>query len=148
VFRRNWRNREFWRWWWHDQVSFAGQLAILIVAFVLVVGAGWLVADRLTSAKASSGPSVVTHTATVRQVVSTRGRPVVRRVTRTVAGRQIVRTVTSRQVSTATVTTAQVRIVTVTRTQKTGQTTWVTVPAPTVATVMVTVTVTTPATFP
>jgi hypothetical protein len=98
VFRKNWRNRQFWSWWWSSQVPRAAQAAVGLVAFTLIVGAGWFAADRLASAKASTAGNVITYTTTTQRVVTLRTHP---KASRVVGVRTVSQTVHDQQPTTA-----------------------------------------------
>ena len=57
MFRRHWRDGDFWRWLWRERMR--GEVKVLIAAIVLalMLGGGWAAADRLS--KASAGVSAV-----------------------------------------------------------------------------------------
>jgi hypothetical protein len=74
VFRDNWWHPRFWRWWWHNRAPLGVQIALLSLAFTLVIGAGWLAADRLTAASAGVNADVVTYTSTIERVVRVPGK--------------------------------------------------------------------------
>jgi hypothetical protein len=91
VFRTNWRDREFWAWWWQSTLSPKLRSAATVATCILIGAAGVFSADRLTSAKGS--PSNVTvWNRTITHAVTERGRvvtvEVVRRVRRPHAERQ------------------------------------------------------------
>ena len=52
MFRRHWREGEFWRWFWRERMR--GEVKVLIAAIVLalMLGGGWAAADRLSKASA------------------------------------------------------------------------------------------------
>jgi hypothetical protein len=57
MFRRHWREGDFWRWLWRDRMR--GELKVLIAAIVLalMLGGGWAAADRLSKASAGTNAS-------------------------------------------------------------------------------------------
>jgi hypothetical protein len=59
VFRRNWRDREFWAWWWGNALSPRLRSGAAIASFILLGAAGAYSALKLSSANAVS-PSNVT----------------------------------------------------------------------------------------
>jgi hypothetical protein len=166
VFRRNWRDREFWSWWWETHWSPRLRSASGIGAAILIGALGVFSADRLTSAKARSPRDVAVWESTVERTVTVRtertGRPaaarirvltvqIVRRVpashaetrTQTVVARQVVTgpsVVTRTVVDERTITRVMPRLVTRTVTQSVTQVT----PPITVTTPPVTVTETLP----
>ncbi len=89
MFRANWRDPRFWRWWWHERVTFESRIAIYVFLFALLLGSGLFAADRLASAGAEVSPStpIVLET-TVQRLVTVRERgkivrklvPVVKRI--------------------------------------------------------------------
>jgi len=87
--REHWREADFWRWWWHNRVPFEVKAFLSLVLLALMLGGGWVAADRLSSASASVSPtSGYTFETTIQKVVTVRehGRivrklvPVVKRV--------------------------------------------------------------------
>ena len=84
MFRRNWREREFWAWWWQSRWSPRLRSAAAVGSAVLLGALGVFSADRLTSAKERSPSDVtlwdssVVRTITVRTTGS--GGPAVARV--------------------------------------------------------------------
>ena len=159
MFRTNWRNREFWAWWWQTIWSPRLRSAATVGTFVLLGAAGVFSADRLSSAKASPSNVMVLETTVARTVtreVAGHDRVVTVNVVRRVRGPRVPpRTVvvTSRHVVTKphittrtvvdkrTVTRLRTRLVTRTVTHTATQTT----PPVTVAGPTVTVTQTLPA---
>lgn len=161
MFRRNWRNREFWAWWWGSTLSPRLRSAAAVGGFIFLGAAGVFSADRLSSAKAS--PDNVTvwestvertvtraiaghdHVVTVQVVRHVRGPRVVTRARtaavtpRTVGARPQV--VTRRVIDEHTVTRSKTHLVIRTVTHNVTQTT----PPVTVTTPPVTVTQTLPA---
>ena len=105
VFRENWRDREFWSWWWQSRWSPRLRSAAALGSAILLGALGVFSADRLMSAKASSPSDVTVWEATVERTVTVptkgSGRPTATRVR--VLTVQIVRHVpTSREVRTRT----------------------------------------------
>jgi hypothetical protein len=89
MIRKHWRSVEFWRWWWHDRVRFEVKAAVTVALLALMLGGGWIAADRLSTASASvSTANQFTFETTVEKVITVRekGRlvrklvPVVRKV--------------------------------------------------------------------
>jgi hypothetical protein len=89
MIRKHWRELEFWRWWWHDTIRFEVKAVATVIVLALMLGGGWIAADRLSSASASGASSPgFTFETTVEKVVTVRekGRlvrklvPVVRKV--------------------------------------------------------------------
>ncbi len=88
--RDGWKHLAFWRAFWRDRVPFEEKVAIGVFALAAVLVAGWIVADNLSSASASSGggstQALTTETVTRVVTVHDRGRvvtekvPVVKRV--------------------------------------------------------------------
>ena len=89
MFRHNWRDAAFWRWWWHERVTFESRIAVYVFCFALLLGGGLFAADRLASAGAEVAPSTpIMIETTVQRLVTVRERgrivrklvPVVERV--------------------------------------------------------------------
>ena len=53
MFRRHWLEPRFWIWWWRWRLSPEFRTAAILGLFVLLLGAGWVAADQLSSANAS-----------------------------------------------------------------------------------------------
>src|SRR5579862_8702113 len=75
MFRRHWRDGEFWRWFWRERTR--GEVKVLIAAIVLalMLGGGWAAADRLSSASAglsASSGGYFTFETTVDRLVTVR----------------------------------------------------------------------------
>lgn len=79
MFRRNWRDREFWAWWWQSRWSPRLRSAAAVGSAVLLGALGVFSADRLTSAKARSPSDVTVWESSVVRTVTVRtkgsGRP-------------------------------------------------------------------------
>ena len=89
MIRKHWRELEFWRWWWHDKIRFEVKAVATVIVLALMLGGGWIAADRLSSASASGAASPgFTFETTVEKVVTVREKgklvrklvPVVRKV--------------------------------------------------------------------
>ncbi len=89
MFRTNWRDPRFWRWWWHERVTFESRIAVYVLLFAALLGGGLFAADRLASAGAEVAPStpILIETTVERSVtVRERGKvirklvPVVKRI--------------------------------------------------------------------
>lgn len=89
MIRKHWRELEFWRWWWHNHIRFEVKAVTTVAVLALMLGGGWIAADRLSSASASGASSPgFTFETTVQKFVTVRekGRlvrklvPVVRKV--------------------------------------------------------------------
>jgi hypothetical protein len=89
MIRKHWRELEFWRWWWHDNIRFEVKAVATVIVLALMLGGGWIAADRLSSASASGAASPgFTFETTVEKVVTVREKgklvrklvPVVRKV--------------------------------------------------------------------
>ena len=89
MMRRHWRELGFWRWWWHEPSRFEVKAVVTVVVLALMLGGGWVVADRLSTASASGASSPgFTFETTVEKVVTVREKgklvrklvPVVRKV--------------------------------------------------------------------
>ena len=98
MFRRYWRDPQFWRWLWHDRVSFEVKALTSVVAAVLILGIGWFAAERLSNADAeTTSPGEPTLVTTVDKVVTVHSagrvfRKLVPEVRRIVVTRTTVRT--------------------------------------------------------
>ena len=89
VIRKHWREPEFWHWWWHARIRVEVKAVGTVVVLALMLGGGWIAADRLSSASAS-GPAApgFTFETTIEKVVTVREKgklvrklvPVVRKV--------------------------------------------------------------------
>jgi hypothetical protein len=94
VFRRHWLEPRFWILWWRWRLSPEFRTAAILGLFVLLLGAGWVAADQLSSANASGTnqdavlETTVERTVTVHKLraaapaVSVRTRVVTRQVVR------------------------------------------------------------------
>src|SRR6185437_9458943 len=89
MFRANWRDPRFWRWWWHERVTFESRFAFYVFLFALLLGSGLFAAERLASAGAEVAPSTpILIETTVEKAVTIHERgkvirklvPVVRRI--------------------------------------------------------------------
>jgi hypothetical protein len=94
--RDNWRDPQFWGWWWRHQVRREAKLGVAaLLAAVLVVG-GYFASSSLTGADAAttSAQTYVLQTTVTRIVtVKQHGKTVVKRIP-VVVRRQIVRSKT------------------------------------------------------
>ena len=87
VFRKHWREPSFWKWWWQNRLSLEIQVGAMLVLLALILGGGWLAADKLAPANAADSSSYVLET-TVNRVVTVREKgkvvrklvPVVKRI--------------------------------------------------------------------
>jgi hypothetical protein len=70
MFRRYWRDPHFWRWLWHDRVSFELKALTTAVAAALILGIGWFAADRLSSASAETTSPGAVGFVTVQKVIT------------------------------------------------------------------------------
>ena len=89
MIRKHWREPGFWRWWWHDRLRFEVKAVVTCIVLALMLGGGWLAAERLSTASASGASSpVLTFETTVERFVTVREKgklvrklvPVVRKV--------------------------------------------------------------------
>ena len=90
MIRKHWRSLEFWRWWWQARVRFEVKALSAVVVLALMLGGGWIAADRLSTASASvsTADQFLTFETTVQKVVTLREKgkivrklvPVVRKV--------------------------------------------------------------------
>lgn len=81
--REHWRERGYWLWVWRDRVPFEARLALGAILVVALLGVGWMAADRLTAANASSAtskPFVLETTVSKLITVREKGKLVVKRV--------------------------------------------------------------------
>ena len=74
MVRKNWRNPRFWRWFWHDRVAPEVKALVAAILIVLMLGGGWLAANRLSTANAgvSTPAAVLTFETTVQKLVTVR----------------------------------------------------------------------------
>jgi hypothetical protein len=73
MFRSNWRDPRFWRWWWHERVTFESRIAAYVFLFAVLLGSGLFAADRLASAGAEVSPSTpILIETTVQKLVTIR----------------------------------------------------------------------------
>ena len=61
MIRKHWRELEFWRWWWHENIRFEVKAVASVIVLALMLGGGWIAADRLSSASASGAASPCFH---------------------------------------------------------------------------------------
>ena len=54
MFRRYWRDGDFWRWFWRERVRGEVKAVLAALVFAVLLGGGWIAADRITSASAAS----------------------------------------------------------------------------------------------
>ena len=81
--RRRATRPAYWRWYWHERVSVEVKALLGVALLALMLGGGWIAADRLSTAGASvSGAEALTIETTVQKVVTVRekGKLVVKRV--------------------------------------------------------------------
>jgi hypothetical protein len=79
--REHWRELDYWRWLWHRRVPPEAKVALSALVLLVLLGGGWIAADRLTSAHAVSSSSDFVLETTVQKVVTVRERgKVVRRI--------------------------------------------------------------------
>src|SRR5690349_4504831 len=109
MFRSNWRDPRFWRWWWHERVTLESRIAVYVFLFALLLGSGLFAADRLATAGAEtvpSGPILIETTVEKAITIHERGKvirklvPVVRRIR--VKSRPVVETRTTFSLRTVT----------------------------------------------
>jgi hypothetical protein len=74
VIRKHWRSLEFWRWWWQARVRIEVKALSGLVVLALMLGGGWIAADRLSTASASvsTADQFLTFETTVQRVVTVR----------------------------------------------------------------------------
>jgi hypothetical protein len=81
VFRRNWRNPGFWKWWWQYHVGAGTRIAVGALLLALVVVGGWFASVYLTTADAGGKADSYVLETTVRRVVTVHEKgKVIRRV--------------------------------------------------------------------
>lgn len=97
--RENWRDPNFWRWWWRHQVRTDAKIVVAALLGVVLIVGGYFASSNLTGADAASGAGdrYVLQT-TVRKVVTVEknGRTLVRRIP-VVVRRSVVRSSTAYQ---------------------------------------------------
>jgi hypothetical protein len=73
MVRGKWRRPDYWRWLWHERVSFEVKALLGVALLALMLGGGWVAADRLSTAGASTSvPDTLTFETTVQKVVTVR----------------------------------------------------------------------------
>lgn len=74
MIRKHWRSLEFWRWWWQARVRIEVKALTALVVLALMLGGGWIAADRLSTASASvsTADQFLTFETTVQRVVTVR----------------------------------------------------------------------------
>jgi hypothetical protein len=82
LFRRNWRDREFWAWWWDNALSPRLRSGAAVASFILLGAAGTYSALKLSSANTVSPRNV-----TVWETIVQPSHPVHTKTVRTRAGR-------------------------------------------------------------
>lgn len=71
MFRRYWREPGYWRWLWRDRVGFVGKAIVSAVVLALMLGGGWLAANRLAGASAGvSAAGDLTFETTIQKLVT------------------------------------------------------------------------------
>ncbi|MGZ4399150.1 MAG: hypothetical protein ACXVZ1_12125, partial [Gaiellaceae bacterium] len=70
MFRRHWREAEFWRWLWQERVRWELKTLLGAALAALVLGGGWLAADRLAGAGAAGPAEELTLETTVQKLVT------------------------------------------------------------------------------
>jgi hypothetical protein len=72
MVRKHWRDPRFWRWFWHDRVAPEVKALVAAILIVLMLGGGWLAANRLSTANAgvSTPAAVLTFETTVQKLVT------------------------------------------------------------------------------
>jgi hypothetical protein len=86
MFRKNWRDPNFWKWWWKNRLSLEVRVCAGLVLLALLLGGGWLAADRLAPANAGDSNAFVLETTVERVTVREKGKvvrklvPVIRRI--------------------------------------------------------------------
>ena len=80
--REHWRDPAYWLWLWRVRTPFAAKVAVAAVCLIGLLGGGWVAADRLTSANASSSSKSFILETTVSKLVTVRekGKLVTKRV--------------------------------------------------------------------
>jgi hypothetical protein len=71
--RGNWRKPTYWRWFWHERVSVEVKALSGVALLALMLGGGWVAADRLSTAGASvDGGGAFTVETTVQKIITVR----------------------------------------------------------------------------
>ena len=70
--RRNWRKPTYWRWFWHERVSVEVKALGGVVLLALMLGGGWVAADRLSTAGAGVDARAFTVETTVQKIITVR----------------------------------------------------------------------------
>ena len=80
--RENWRDPNFWRWWWRHQVRTDAKIAVAALLGIALVVGGYFASSNLTGADAANGAGSYVLQTTVKKVVTVKqhGRTLVRRI--------------------------------------------------------------------
>lgn len=88
--REHWRDLDYWLWLWRQRMPPQAKFGIVALLLAILLGGGWLTADRLTAANASSSTDSFVFETTVNKVITVREKgklvtkviPVVHRIVR------------------------------------------------------------------
>jgi len=80
VFRRNWRELGFWRWWWREEAPQLVRAGAYVLALAALLGGGLFAAGKLGTSHAEAGPNAVVRVETLKKLVTVRDHGVVRTV--------------------------------------------------------------------
>jgi hypothetical protein len=73
MWRKHWREPDFWRWYWQTRVRFEAKALLSLVLLAAILGGGWVAADRLSSAgAATSQTQTFSYETTIQKVVTVR----------------------------------------------------------------------------
>lgn len=85
MFRKHWREPQFWKWWWQNRLSLEVRVGAAAFLLALLLGGGWFAAGKLSTASAGQSAYVL-ETTVQRVTVREKGKvvrklvPVVRRI--------------------------------------------------------------------
>jgi hypothetical protein len=72
LFRTNWRDPRFWKWWWQHRVTLGTRIAVGALLLALLVVGGWFGSVYLTTASAGGSADSYVLETTIKRVVTVR----------------------------------------------------------------------------